>query len=125
MDENQISSRVIAVCIKIHKGVGPGLLESIYEELVCYELSKCKLKYTRQQEIPLYYDGRKLCTAFRADVIVENKVLLELKSVDGLAPVHSKIVLSYLRLTGLKLGLLINFRTELLKNGITRLVNGL
>lgn len=125
MTENEISKVVVELCLKIHKMFGPGLFESVYEELLCYELQKSGLLYTRQQGIPLVHEEIKLEIGFRADIIIENKVIIEIKSVESLAPVHHKQLLTYLKLTDLKLGLLINFNVELIKNGIHRIVNNL
>ncbi len=125
MNENEISQLVIGLCIKVHKKLGPGLLESSYEECLCYELSKNNLKFSRQQTIPIIYDEIKLDHGFRADIIIENKVIVEIKSIETLQPVHSAQLLTYLRLTDIKLGLLINFNTYLIKEGIKRIVNNL
>jgi GxxExxY protein len=126
MTENQISNIVIGSCIKIHQRLGPGLLESVYENILFYELKKIEnLNVVRQKGIPVIYDEINFEIGFRADLIVENKVLVELKSVENIHDVHKKQVLTYLRLTEIKLGLLINFNESLLKNGITRIVNNL
>ncbi len=105
--------------------MGPGLLESVYEEIMYYELTKKDLYVERQKVIPVIWNELKMEVGFRADLIVENKVIIEIKSVESIAPVHSKQLLTYLRLTGLKLGLLINFNDLLIKNGINRIVNNL
>ena len=123
MSENEIVTVVLDICFKIHKEYGPGLYESAYEEIFCYELKKTSLSFTRQQGIPLVHEKIKLDLGFRADVIVENKVIVEIKSIEAFADIHHKQVLTYLRLTKLKLGLLINFNVALLKNGIKRLAN--
>ncbi len=125
MTENEIASIVVNIFIKIHRKLGPGLLESVYEEVICYELRKHGISYSRQKSIKVYYDDVKLDIGFRCDLIIENKVIIEIKSVEYIAPVHPKILLTYLRLTGLKLGLLVNFNVALMKNGITRVVNNL
>ncbi|MCC6601489.1 MAG: GxxExxY protein [Crocinitomicaceae bacterium] len=125
MHENEISKILIDVFVQVHKKLGPGLLESVYEEVICHELTKRGLKFTRQTGIPVVYDDIKLDLGFRADIIVEDKVVLELKSIESIAPVHPKILLTYLRLSGKKLGLLANFNVELIKDGITRIVNNL
>ncbi|MCY7410117.1 MAG: GxxExxY protein [Chitinophagales bacterium] len=122
MKHSELTSVVIGICIKVHEKLGPGLLESVYEEAVCYELAKLRIVFSRQQGIPVVYDEIKLELGFRADVIIEQKVILELKSVEAIAPVHSKTVLTYMRLAGIEVGLLINFNVALLKDGITRLV---
>ena len=123
--ENEISKLVVDLCFKIHKQYGPGLFESVYEEIFCYEWSKNGIPFTRQQAIPLVHEEIKLDAGFRADIIIDNKVILELKSVELLAPVHYKQLLTYLKLTEMKLGLLINFNVELIKDGIHRIVNNL
>jgi GxxExxY protein len=125
MTENEIAKIVVDCCFKIHTTLGPGLFESIYEETLVYELQKRGLKIERQKGIPVFYDEVKMELGFRADIIVENKVILELKSQELLAPVNSKQLLTYLKVTGLKLGLLINFGEALIKNGIHRIVNNL
>ena len=125
MTENEIAKIVVDCCFKIHTSLGPGLLESVYEEILCYELKKRGLNIDRQKGLPVLYDELKMELGFRADIIVENKVILELKSLEVLAPVHSKQLLTYLKLTELKLGLLINFGEALIKNGIHRIVNNL
>jgi GxxExxY protein len=110
---------------KIHTKLGPGLLESVYQAVMAYELQKRGLRVVREQAIPLVYEEVHLEMGFRADLVLEDKVLVELKSIDAIAPVHKKQLLTHLRLTGKRLGLLINFNTELIKDGITRMVNGL
>jgi GxxExxY protein len=125
MTENEISRIVVDICFHLHKQYGPGLFESVYEEIICYELKEKNIVFTRQQPIPVIHKEIKMEIGFRADVIVENKVILELKSVENLNPVHYKQLQTYLKLTDLKLGLLINFHTELIKDGITRVVNNL
>jgi GxxExxY protein len=111
--------------VKIHKGLGPGLLESVYEEVLAYELTRQGLSISRQKEMPVFWNNVRLNLNFRTDLIVENLVIIELKSVESIAPVHCKQVMTYLKLSGLKLGLLINFNSNLMKDGITRIVNGL
>lgn len=123
--ENEISKLVVDLCFKIHKQYGPGLFESVYEEIFCYEWNKNGIPFKRQEAIPLIHEEIKLDAGFRADIIIDNKVILELKSVELLAPVHYKQLLTYLKLTELKLGLLINFNVELIKDGIHRMVNNL
>jgi GxxExxY protein len=110
---------------RIHTRLGAGLLESVYEAVMAYELQKRGLRFERQKPIPVVYEGMHLGEGFRADFIVEDVVIIELKSVEHIAPVHKKQLLTYLRLTNKHLGLLINFNTDLIKNGITRLVNNL
>jgi GxxExxY protein len=125
MTENELSKIIVDVCYKIHVELGPGLLESVYEEILFYELMKKGLNIERQKSIPVYWEELKMDIGFRADLIVEDKVIIELKSVELIAPVHPKQLLTYLRITGLKLGLLINFNEKLIKDGITRIVNNL
>ncbi|MFC1826230.1 GxxExxY protein [Thermodesulfobacteriota bacterium] len=125
MTENEVAKVVVDKCLKIHKALGPGLLESVYEEVLFYELTKSNIKCQRQVRVPVAYDDITMDLGFRADLVVENKVILELKSVENIMPVHKKQLLTYLKLTGMKLGLLINFNVELIKNGITRTVNKL
>jgi GxxExxY protein len=123
--ENDISKIIVDVAYNIHVQYGPGLFESVYEEIMCYELIKCSLNIKCQSPIPLVHDKIKFEAGFRADIIVENLVLIELKSIEALAPVHYKQVQTYLKLTNLKLGLLINFNVALIKDGIHRIVNKL
>jgi GxxExxY protein len=125
MTENELSKLVVDICFKIHRQYGPGLFESVYEELFCYEWLKNGIIYTRQQVVPLVHENIMMEVAFRADVIIDNKLLLELKSVEELAKIHHKQVQTYLKLTGIKLGLLINFNEALIKDGIRRIVNNL
>ena len=125
LTENELAKIIVDTCYKIHKKLGPGLFESVYEEILDYELRKLNLVIERQKDVPVIWEGLFLEQSFRADIIVENKIILELKSIEALAPVHYKQLLTYLKLTGLKLGLLINFNTELIKDGIHRLVNRL
>jgi len=125
MTENEIAKQIVDVAFKIHTTFGPGLLESVYETIMAYELQKRGLRVRRQQAIPVVYEDVKMDLGFRADLIVEDKVVVEIKSVEAIAPVHKKQLLTYLRLTDKRLGLLINFNVELIKHGITRVVNGL
>ncbi len=125
MTENEISKVVVDLCFKIHKQYGPGLFESVYEELFFYELSKSDVSFKRQHPVPLVHENVKMEAGFRADVIVMDKVIVELKSVELLADLHYKQVQTYLKLTGCKLGLLINFNVALIKDGIHRIVNNL
>jgi len=125
MTENELSKIIVNTCYRIHVELGPGLLESVYEEILFFELTRQGLKVERQKSIPVYWSKIKMDIGFRADLIVDNKVIIELKSVETIAPVHPKQLLTYLRITGLKLGLLINFNEKLIKDGITRIVNDL
>jgi len=126
MTINEISKIILDAAFEIHKKLGPGLLESVYETIMEYELIHTyRLRVSRQRGIPVVWKEMKLDLGFRSDLIVEDMVLVELKSIEALAPVHYKQVLTHLKLTGLKLGLLINFNEELLKTGIRRIVNNL
>lgn len=125
MTENELSKLIVDLCFKIHKKYGPGLFESVYEEIFCYEWIKNNIPFTRQQGIALVHEEIKLEVGFRADVIVDQKVLIEFKSIEALAEVHYKQVQTYLKLTDLKLGLLVNFNVPLIKDGIHRIVNNL
>lgn len=120
---NGITSGIIKCCIDVHNHLGPGLFESVYEEILFYKFNKDGLSVERQVAVPVYYDDIKMDVGFRADFIVEGEVILEIKSVETIHAVHKKQLLSYLRLANKPLGLLINFNEELLKDGITRLIN--
>ena len=120
-ENNSLTDTIIGAAISVHRELGPGLLESAYEKCLAFELTRSSLQITVQQEIPIKYKGQSIESGFRADLIVENKVLIELKSVDQLIHVHTAQVLTYLKLTGLRTALLINFNVQLLKNGIKRL----
>ena len=124
MTENELTGKIIEGAIKVHTALGTGLLESVYEEVLHYELKKMGFSVERQKPIPVFYDGLKMDVGFRTDLIVENKILLELKSVENFAPIHFKTTLNYLKLTNLHLGLLINFNVPYLKDGIKRMING-
>lgn len=113
------------MCFKIHVQYGPGLYESVYEEIFCYEWQKNGISFVRQYPIPLVHEEIKMEAGFRADVLIEDRVIVELKSIEMLAPVHYKQVQTYLKLSGCKLGLLINFNVALIKDGIHRIVNNL
>ncbi len=125
MTENEISRVVVNLCFQIHKQYGPGLFESVYEEIFCYEWNKIALPVKRQQGIKVIHDGVDMGIGFIPDLIVCDKVIIELKSIETLAEVHFKQLLTYLRLTDLKLGLLVNFKVPLIKDGIHRIVNNL
>ncbi len=125
MDENELSKIVVDCCYKLHTKLGPGLLESVYEEVLCFELQKCNINFVRQKQIKVIYDEVIIDIGFIADIIVEDKLILELKSVETLKNVHYKQLLTYLKLYNKKLGLLINFNENLIKNGIKRIVNKL
>jgi len=123
--ENYLSGLIVKTAIDLHKKLGPGLLESVYENILAYEIRKQNFQVLQQQPVPLVHDDIKLEAGFRIDILVENKVLVEVKSVEALAPVHFAQTLTYLKLSGLKLGLLINFNVTVLKTGIRRVVNNL
>src|SRR2546423_12009829 len=125
MTENEVAKQIVDVAFKIHSTYGPGLLESVYETIMAYELNKRGLRVNRQQAIPVIHEEVRMELGFRADLIVEGKVVVEIKSIEAIGPVHKKQLLTYLRLTDKRLGLLINFHVDLIKNGITRIVNGL
>jgi GxxExxY protein len=125
MTENEIAKILVNIFLKVHKALGPGLLESVYEAAICYELHKLGIKFKRQADITVFYEEVKMDLGFRADIIVEDKVIVEIKSIEELAPVHAKILLTYLRLTKCKLGLLVNFNVVLIKYGIVRIANNL
>ncbi|HWA10251.1 MAG TPA: GxxExxY protein [Opitutaceae bacterium] len=123
LTENQITGLVVDSALKIHRIIGPGLLESVYEDLMALELSHRGISFERQKAVPVIYQGVTLPNPFRADLVVDGRVLVELKSVESLQPIHSKQTLTYLRLANLRVGLLINFNVCLLKEGIQRLIN--
>lgn len=125
MTENEIGTALLEAAFRVHTKLGPGLLESVYEAALAWELQHRGFEVCRQVEIPVRYEGADLGLGFRADLVVADRVLVELKSVESLAPIHAKTVTNYLRLRGWKLGYLINFNLLHLKDGIVRLVNGL
>lgn len=125
MTENEISKLVVNTCFKIHNQYGPGLFESVYEHIFCYDWAKTMVPLVRQQGIKVIHEGIDMGIGFIPDIVLDNKVILELKSVETLSEVHFKQLLTYLRITNLKLGLLINFNVPLIKNGIHRVVNNL
>lgn len=124
MKENDISYIIRGIAFNIHKKLGPGLFESVYEEILYYELKKAGLKVERQKDVPVIWDNLKMDKGFRADLIVEDKVIIEIKSIERLAKVHYKQLATYVKLTGLKLGLLINFFEDNISEGIKRYING-
>lgn len=124
MNENDIGKIIVHTAIQLHKEVGPGLLESVYEALLAHRLQKAGLRVERQVVIPIIFDGVRFEEAFRADLLVEGKVIIELKSVETIAPVHQKQLVTYLKLSGLKLGYLLNFGAATMKEGIQRVING-
>ena len=125
MTENELSSIIIGCAMKVHTKLGPGLLESAYEACLAHELSKTGLRFERQKPMPLIYDDVKLDVGYRLDLIVENLVVVDPKSVEMFAPVFTAQMITYLKLSGCKLGLIINFNVEHLRDGIKRIVNGL
>lgn len=125
MHENEISERIIGSAIEVHRQLGPGLLESVYEEALCYELSKAGLSFERQQPVPIKYKHIKLSAPLRLDLVVEGKVIIDNKSKVEVTPIDKQQLLTYLRLCDVKLGLLINFNVIRLVDGVVRVVNGL
>jgi len=125
MTENEISAIVVDICYKMHVKLGPGLLESVYEAILYYELTKKGLFVERQKTLPVIWDELKLDIGFRTDLIIENKLILKIKSIEKITEVHAKQIMTYLKITKMKLGLLINFNVSLIKFGITRIVNNL
>ena len=122
LDVNQLTFQIIGLCIEIHKHLGPGLLESANEECLCHELYLRSLKFERQRPLPLEYKGINLDCGYRMDIVVEEKVVLELKAVDTIAPIHEAQLLTYLRLSGMKVGIIINSNVSVLKEGIKKLI---
>lgn len=122
-DGDKWSHQVIGAAMEVHRHLGPGLLESAYEECLCHELNALKIPYERQKALPVTYKGVSLDCGYRMDIVVNSSLLLELKSVESLLPIHEAQLLTYLRLSGLRLGLLVNFNVPLLKNGIKRMVD--
>ncbi len=122
---NELTEAIIGAAMEVHRALGPGLLESIYEMCLCRELSIRGIPFERQVLIPVEYKGVKLDCGYRADIVVDGTILLEIKAIDSLLPIHDAQLLSYLKLGGWKIGLLVNFNVELLKNGLRRRVFGL
>lgn len=125
MNENEISKLLVDIFYQVHIKLGPGLLESVYEEIICYKLHQKEIPFKRQQGIRVEFEGVVLDMGFRSDIIVDDKVIVEIKSIEAISPVHFKQVITYLRITGIKLGLLVNFNVPLIKDGIHRVVNRL
>ena len=123
LELNEVTGRVIGAAIEVHRVLGPGLLESIYEECLSCELEARKIPHERQKEIPIDYKGVKLGCGYRIDLLVEEKIILEIKSCESILPIHEAQLLTYLKLMGLKIGLLINFNVPVLKEGIKRMAN--
>ncbi len=122
--ENNLATEVIGLAIKVHRELGPGLLESVYKECLFYEIKKDNLFAEKEKAVPLIYEDIKLDCGYRLDIIVENKLIIEIKSVESLADIHLAQTLTYLKLSKCKLGLLINFNVLLLKDGVKRVING-
>ena len=125
MEENKLTEIIIGKAIEVHKQLGPGLLESAYEECICYELELRRIKFERQKALPIIYKGKRLDCGYRLDIVIDNKIITELKSIEKIEPIHKAQLLSYLKLSGQKLGLLLNFNVPVMKDGIVRLVNQL
>jgi len=120
---HDLTARIIGACIEVHRELGPGLLESAYEECLCYELEQRGIQFTRQQPLPIVYKGQRLDCAYVLDAVVEKSIILELKSVEKILPIYEAQLITYLKLANLSLGLLINFNVPLLKTGIRRIAN--
>lgn len=125
MDENTLARNVVDICYHLHRQYGPGLFESVYEELICYELSKRGIPYQRQYKFRVVHEGIDMGVGFKADLVVGEKLIVELKSVEHLHEVFYKQVTTYLKISGLKLGLLVNFKVSLIKDGLHRIANGI
>lgn len=125
MSESAVAQQIVDAAYRVHTTLGPGLLESVYQAALAYELEKRGLRVARQQAIPVVYETVRAATGFHADLIVEEQVIVEIKAVEAVAPVHKKQLLTYLKLADKRLGLLINFNVALIKDGITRIVNEL
>jgi GxxExxY protein len=123
MELNELTEKIIGCAIKVHRTLGPGLLESAYEVCLVHELRKAGLRVEKQVPVPIIYDGVALDACYQLDVVVEDSIILELKSVERIMPIYEAQLLTYLKLTNRKLGLIINFNTQLLKNGIKRMAN--
>jgi GxxExxY protein len=124
MEENDVGTIIVDCAVKLHKNLGSGLLESVYETVLARQIEKRGLLVKRQVDVPIRYDGEAFDRGFRADMVVEGKVIVELKSIEKLNPSHKKQLLTYLRLTRMKLGYLLNFGEALMKDGIVRIING-
>ena len=120
---DSITEKIIGAAISVHRELGPGLLESAYEECLCFELSQLQIDFERQVPLPVHYKEIRLDCGYRMDIVVEHRVVVELKAVERIIPVHEAQLLSYLKLAGLKVGLLLNFHTPVLKSGLKRIVN--
>jgi GxxExxY protein len=125
MDENAIGEALLGCALKVHRALGPGLLENAYETCLAIELQKTGLKFTRQPAMPVFYDGEKIDLGYRLDLLIEDRVVVEIKAVDKIADIHRAQLLSYLKLGGFRLGYLLNFNVGLMKDGIVRMVHRL
>jgi GxxExxY protein len=125
MDINELSSKIIGAAIEVHKKLGPGLLESVYEECICHELSLRGISFERQKPLPVVYKGKKLDCGYRLDIVAEKAIIVEMKSCEKIEPIHRAQLLTYLKLSDLNLGLLLNFNTPVMRDGIVRIVNEL
>jgi GxxExxY protein len=123
MDENKISEKIIGAAVEVHRHLGPGLLENIYQECLHYELVTAGLHVEKEVMLPVVYKGRRLESSYRLDLLVNSKVIVELKAVDKISPLHNAQLISYLKVSDLKLGLILNFNTPCLKQGIKRVIN--
>jgi GxxExxY protein len=124
LEENPLTEKILGAAIEVHRHIGPGLLESAYEECLCSELSRCGLRFQRHVHLPVQYKGLRLDCAYKLDLVVEDSVIVELKAIDELLPIHKAQLLTYLRASGKRIGLLINFNVIMLKDGIQRVLNG-
>ena len=122
IQKGSLTDQVLGLAIEVHKTLGPGLLESAYEECLCYELKQSGLKYDRQMHLPVKYKGMELECGYRIDIVVEDSLIIEVKAVNAMQPLFDAQILTYMKLTGIKTGLLINFNVPLLKDGIKRIV---
>lgn len=125
MDINKLSSKVIGCAIEVHKTLGPGLLESAYEQCLCHELNLRELSFESQKSLPVEYKGKRLDCGYRLDIVVDNVIILELKACEAIIPIHKAQLLTYLKLSGLHLGLILNFNVPVMRDGIVRIVNKL
>lgn len=123
MDINQLTGKIIGAAIEVHKSLGPGLLESAYEECLCHELSLRRVSFHRQRPLPLEYKGKKLDCGYRLDILVEDTIIVELKAVEKIEQIHKAQILTYLKLTELQVGLILNFNVPIMKDGVIRIVN--
>lgn len=125
MGISELSGKIIGAAIEVHKSLGPGLLESVYEECLCHELELRGLSFERQKPLIVTYKGKNLECGYRLDLVVENEIILELKSCENIEPIHRAQLLTYLKLSGLHLGLILNFNVPVMRNGVVRIVNEL